>query len=262
MPVTAYAADTETPIGFSDSGGAPSEEQATPTSMAEETPVTTPEAGASGQPEDAPAEEPPATTPEELPGDMPEETPAASCETPGISLFSEFTGDENEFFTRIRLTVTDRQGNPLSGVVYGLYDMNGQLVEYLTTNAYGEALSGDHPVNTDYYLEEITPPTGFSPNTGRRDIILSEVCAPSLIGVTVEYDPIMGRIKVVKTTRTDIPCPARAFMFTTTAPARWRIPLSPGRMERRQPAICLTAGTNCTSTLYRRASRAAVIIWP
>lgn len=231
FPVTAYAADTETPIGFSDSGN---EQDATATPTADEgegdtqpeditgeditMPDDTPEADQQDTGDDAQEHTPGNATDdtqEETPGENPGLTDGTevgvSCETPQISLFSGFVGEDNEYYTRIRLTVTDRQGKPLSGVVYGLYDMNRQLVEYLVTDAYGEAISGDVSVYSDYYLEEITPPTGYAPNTERRDIILTEICAPSLVGVIVEYDPIMGNIKVIKTDEYQNPLPGAGF---------------------------------------------------
>lgn len=127
-------------------------------------------------------------------------TPADAVETtPEISLFSDFGGGGTEFSTKIRLTVTDRDGNPLANGVYGLYSSGGALIQELVTNNYGVAVSDDVPVNTDYYLEEITTSEGFQPNTERQEIILTDVCAPSRIDVTAEYDPITGRIKVIKT---------------------------------------------------------------
>lgn len=127
-------------------------------------------------------------------------TPADAEETtPDISLFSDFGDGDATFTTKIRLTVTDRDGNPLVDVVYGLYQSDGTFVQEIVTDEFGVALSDDIPVNTDYYLEEISAPEGFQPNTERKEIILTDVCAPSRIDVTAEYDPIMGRIKVIKT---------------------------------------------------------------
>lgn len=120
--------------------------------------------------------------------------------TPDISVFSDFGGGGTEFSTKIRLTVTDRDGNPIEGAVYGLYRSDdGMLVQELVTDGYGMAISDDVPVNMDYYLEEISAPEGFQPNTDRQDIILTDVCAPSRIDITAEYDPITGRIQVIKT---------------------------------------------------------------
>jgi len=185
--MTAYAADADSALGISDSEAAPLDESAP-----EEIPADVPEETTEDDPED---------TLVSVLEEMPEETLSAvdEADTPQISLFSNFTDGDDEFYTRIRLTVTDRQGNPLSGVVYGLYTMGGQLVEYLTTDYSGVATSGEVPVDTDYYLKEITAPTGFAPNTGRKEIILTEICAPSLVDIIAEYDPIMGRIKVIKT---------------------------------------------------------------
>ena len=199
LPMTAYAADTENPIGFSDSENTPSSEDAPEDSA--NTPID--ELPGEGTPTDVPEETPEDISSDipqvETPGDVPEDTPDEICDTPQISPFSEFTGEDNEFFTRIRLTVTDRDGNPLSDAVYGLYASGGTLIEYLTTDYYGVAVSGDVPVDTDYYIEEITPPTGFTPNTGRRDIILTEICAPSRVDITAVCDPIMGNIMIIKT---------------------------------------------------------------
>ena len=128
-------------------------------------------------------------------------TPADAEETtPEKSPFSDFGDGTATFTTKIRLTVTDRDGNPIEGAVYGLYHWdNGMLVQELVTDEYGVAESNDIPVNTDYYLEEFYTPEGFQPNTERQDIILTDMCAPSRIDVTAEYDPNMGRIKVIKT---------------------------------------------------------------
>lgn len=116
-----------------------------------------------------------------------------------IMPLSGWTGEDSEFFTKVRLTVTDRLGNPIQGAVYGLYRAdNDQLVEYLTTDRYGVATSGDVPVDTDYYLLEYETPEGMLPNEERKDIILADVCAPSRVDVTAVYDPIVGRIHVVK----------------------------------------------------------------
>lgn len=128
-------------------------------------------------------------------------TPADAEETtPEMTPFSDFGDGDVTFTTKIHLTVTDRNGNPIEGAVYGLYRSdNGMLVQELVTNENGVAESNDVPVDTDYYLEELYTPEGFQPNTERQDIILTDVCAPSRIDVTAEYDPITGRIKVIKT---------------------------------------------------------------
>lgn len=128
-------------------------------------------------------------------------TPADAQEnTPELTPFSDFGDGDVTFTTKIRLTVTDRDGNPIEGAVYGLYRSDDStLVQELVTDENGVAESDDVPVDTDYYLEELYTPEGFQPNTERQDIILTDVCAPSRIDVTAEYDPITGRIQVIKT---------------------------------------------------------------
>lgn len=155
----------------------------------------------SGEPDsDAPEDGPVIGESDSVSGNGIPATPADGSETtPDISLYSDFGDGDATFTTKIRLTVTDRDGNPLAGVVYGLYQSDGTFVQEIVTDEFGVALSDDIPVNTDYYLEEISGPEGFQANTGRQEIILTDVCAPSRIDITAEYDPIMGRIKVIKT---------------------------------------------------------------
>lgn len=123
----------------------------------------------------------------------------AEVTVPEKAPLSDFGDGETTFTTTIHLTVTDRDGIPVEGAVYGLYDSAGNLLQELITNKSGIAISDNIPVNTDYYLEEISAPDGFLSNTDRQDIILTDVCAPSRIDITAEYDPITGRIKVIKT---------------------------------------------------------------
>lgn len=129
----------------------------------------------------------------------PDTTLGESSTDGGIVALSGWEDGGNEFFTKIRLTVTDRSGNPIQGVVYGLYrTSDNSLVEYLTTDRYGVATSNDVPVETNYYLLEYSTPEGFLPNTEPKYIDLEEICAPSRVDEYVVYDPITGYIKVIK----------------------------------------------------------------
>ncbi len=117
-----------------------------------------------------------------------------------ISAFSGWEGGDSEFFTRIRLTVTDRGGNSLEGVVYGLYLVGSDyLIQYLTTDSSGIATSDDVPVGSVYYLVEYAGPEGFLPNTDSKHVDLTATCTPSRVDEKVVYDPITGYIKVIKT---------------------------------------------------------------
>ena len=150
-------------------------------------------------------------------------TPTASpSEIPDTSLFSDFTEGGTEFYTKIRLTVTDRSGTPIVGAVYGLYRSDGTLVQELVTDEYGIATSEDVSVTTDYYVQEISTPEGFLPNEGQHEIKLTDVCAPSRIDVGVEYDPIMGRIKVIKTNEEGDPIPGVVFDVYQNSTWEWK----------------------------------------
>jgi uncharacterized surface anchored protein len=130
----------------------------------------------------------------------------------GIVALSGWEDGGSEFFTKIRLTATDRSGNPIQGVVYGLYRADDDtLAEYLTTDRYGVAMSNDVPVETNYYLVEYAAPEGFLPNTEPKYIDLEEICAPSRVDEYVVYDPITGYIKVIKTDEDGYPMPGVGF---------------------------------------------------
>lgn len=205
MAVPAFAADTgmspEVPIGASDT--------ATSTNIP-----------------DDPIEELPSQpdTENPIPEDTDESGPPASalgqsCPAAEIAPLSGFDGDGSEFFTRIRLTVTDRSGNPIAGAVYGLYRMDsGELVDTLTTDSFGVAVSIDVPVDTDYYLIELSTPEGFLPNEETKEIYLTDACAPSRVDVGVVYDSISGKIKIIKTDEDGIPLSGAGFYLYRQTP--------------------------------------------
>lgn len=156
--------------------------------------------------------EPPVTEPEAPPEEEPEAPPEdmdapsdVITDNPGDSAFqvvmpaSDFTGDESAFNMRIRLTVTNQDGNPLPNAVYGLYTENDTLKQRLQTDSFGVATCDDMPTDIDYYVQEITAPEGYLPNKTKKEIILKNSCVPSRIDLNVKYDPITGKIKIIKT---------------------------------------------------------------
>ena len=197
VPVTAFATGAES--GIVTDSGETAEQTQLESDGGEAAPdnEATPDAalGESGDPA------PDHTPGESVPDLIPEESDAAcSTQAIGITPFSGWEDGGSEFYTKIRLTVTDRNGNPLTGVVYGLYRTSDNgLVEYLTTDRYGVATSGDVPVDTDYYLMEYSIPAGYQSNTEIKYIYLTEICAPSRVDEYVVYDPITGNIRVIKT---------------------------------------------------------------
>ena len=118
----------------------------------------------------------------------------------GIMPLSGWIDDGSDFHTKIYLTVRDNKGNPIGGVTYAIYLAdNDELVGYMTSQSDGMAESNYLPVNYNYYLLEHAIPDGWHSNEDRKDIILTEECAPSRVDVTVEYDPYIGTIKIIKT---------------------------------------------------------------
>lgn len=108
------------------------------------------------------------------------------------------TETSTELHAKIQLTTKDRNGTPLVGAVYGIYSFYGSLIQEMTTDSHGTAISEDVPAKFDYYLEEITPPNGFQPNKERHELQLANMIAPSIVDVCVVYDQIMGRVKIIK----------------------------------------------------------------
>lgn len=57
----------------------------------------------------------------------------------------------------IKITKVDKDNNDikLKGVVFGIYNSNDELIEEITTDVNGEAISSNLPVNKPYYVKEI-----------------------------------------------------------------------------------------------------------
>ena len=160
-----------------------------------------------------PADEP---LPEELvlPDELPPEDTIQTILPDGgvIMPMSGWIGEDSEFFTRIRILVSDSTtGQPIRGAEFALYRSDDTFMEYLTTDYYGTATSSDVSVYYDYYLVEYNTPEGYQANHERKNIVLTEECAPSRVDVYAEYDPITGHIKVIKTNENGDPLPGVSF---------------------------------------------------
>lgn len=57
----------------------------------------------------------------------------------------------------IKITKVDKDNNDikLEGVVFGIYNVNNELIEEITTDKNGEAISTNLPINNPYYIKEI-----------------------------------------------------------------------------------------------------------
>ncbi len=103
---------------------------------------------------------------------------------------------------RVQIFKTGETDNPLQDDVYGVYDTGGTLIEELTTDENGIAIS-DELVYGDYYLKEITPPTGYNHNETPIPFEIREQ------GVTIELTAdnilIRGKVQILKMGETDNP---------------------------------------------------------
>lgn len=97
----------------------------------------------------------------------------------------------------IKLVKVDGESNkPLEGAVFGVYDSKGELVDTLTTNSNGEAMSKNLP-NGKYTLKELTPPPGYEHSEKTYNAELTET--GKLITITAENTPLKGGFTVRKT---------------------------------------------------------------
>lgn len=96
----------------------------------------------------------------------------------------------------IKLVKLDKDTRiPLEGAVFGVYDSDKKLVDTLTTNSKGEAMSKNHPSGS-YTLKELTPPPGYQ----LSDVEYAAVLKPgeNLVMVTADNTPLKGGFTVKK----------------------------------------------------------------
>lgn len=76
----------------------------------------------------------------------------------------------------IRITKVDKDNNDikLEGVIFGIYDENNTLIEEITTNAEGVAISSNLPINKQYYVKEIKALDNYVLDTKTITVYLKE----------------------------------------------------------------------------------------
>lgn len=126
--------------------------------------------------------------------------------------------DSNVYNTVIRLIVKDNKDTPLQYVEYGLYSEGGVFLDELITDEFGVAESIPVNVGYRYYLMEITAPEGYQSKPDKITITLNNGCPPSRIDVVLEYEPIVGRIKVIKSDEDGNRLPDVGFRVYQTSP--------------------------------------------
>lgn len=97
---------------------------------------------------------------------------------------------------RVSIIKYGEENDPLQDAIYGIYDMNDNLIEEITTDENGIAVSSEL-VYGDYYMMEITPPTGYNLNISPIPFKIRE--HNLLIELSAENTIIKGCVKVLKT---------------------------------------------------------------
>ena len=86
------------------------------------------------------------------------------------------------------IKVDGKTNNKLSGAIYGLYDMNDNLISELTTNEDGEATYDEFKQNGKYYLKEIKAPEGYDLNEEKYEFELND---SNTLEITLEDNKIV-----------------------------------------------------------------------
>jgi len=77
----------------------------------------------------------------------------------------------------IKITKVDKDNNDirLEGVVFGIYNSNDELIEEMTTDENGEAISSNLPINKAYYIKEIKTLDNYVLDNKTITVFLTEV---------------------------------------------------------------------------------------
>ena len=97
---------------------------------------------------------------------------------------------------KVKIIKQDDEGNPLQGVVFDIYDTNDILVEELTTNSEGMAISSDL-IYGNYYLKEISAPEGYVLNEEAITFGIDE--DSEIVECEIVNKKINGYVEVIKT---------------------------------------------------------------
>lgn len=113
----------------------------------------------------------------------------------------EVTYDMADPFTNnVRVQKVDGEGNPLSGVVFGVYKADGTKVEEITTNSYGYAKSS-MLYEGQYYVLELQGLDGYETDTEKHYFIITEnqPVMDDIVVVNARIPDIKGTVTVNKT---------------------------------------------------------------
>lgn len=94
---------------------------------------------------------------------------------------------------KVKIITKDEENKPLEGAVYSVFDNNEILVDDMTTNKDGVALSGDLRYG-EYYLKEKSPPIGYLNNDST--ILFKIVNQDEVVELSTTNARIHGRVQI------------------------------------------------------------------
>jgi uncharacterized surface anchored protein len=104
-------------------------------------------------------------------------------------------------------------GSYLDGAVFGIYDSSDNLIEQLTTDANGKAISSLLEYG-DYYFKEITAPAKYVLDGTKHNFSISE--NNKTLSLNILNDPIRGRVRIIKVGEVDNPLEGIVFSVYDT----------------------------------------------
>ena len=127
----------------------------------------------------------------------------------------------------------------LSNAKYGIYNSNGNLIQTLTTNSSGYAISDYLPSTGTFYIQEISPSTGYKLDSERHYF---EISSNNLLAsITSKEQVVKGKIKITKQDSQTKTCKAQG--EATLIGAKY------GIYDKNNNLVdTLTIGNDCTAT--------------
>ncbi len=125
----------------------------------------------------------------------------------------ELTATNKRIRGRVQIIKYGETNNTLQGAAYGIYDSDDLLIEEITTNDTGIAVSGQL-LYGDYYLKEITPPVGYLLSTASIPFQIRN--QDEVIELVAENMQIRGKVQIFKTDERDNPLQGVEFNIYTS----------------------------------------------
>ena len=117
-----------------------------------------------------------------------------------VTADGKVTGDTviRDDLNRVELKKTKDNGEPLPGAVFGLFDEKDTKIQEATSKADGSVLFTKIPYGS-YTIRELSAPYGYHPSDKEWKVDVDGTYVnPTTLLATVENQPALGRIKILK----------------------------------------------------------------